>query len=49
LKPSIPRKSGWTPSRASQNPIKHLQINAADSSFLHLEYFLWFETFLKLL
>ena len=46
-KPSIPRKSGWIPFQESQNHIKHLQINAADWSFLHQEYFLWLETFLQ--
>ena len=28
-----------------KNHIKHLQINAADLLFLHLEYFLWYEPF----
>lgn len=46
LKPNTPRKKEWTPYPGSQSLIKHLQINAADSSFLHLEYFLWFENFL---
>lgn len=45
LKPSTPRKNEWTPYLGSQSLIKHLQINAADSLFLHLEYFLWFENF----
>lgn len=45
LKPNTPRKNEWTPYLGSQSLIKHLQINAADSSFLHLEYFLWFENF----
>lgn len=45
LKPSTPRKNEWILYPGSQSLIKHLQINAADSLFLHLEYFLWFENF----
>lgn len=45
LKPSTPRKNEWTLYLGSQSLIKHLQINAADSLFLHLEYFLWFENY----
>lgn len=46
-KQSTPRKSEWILFQESQNHIKHLQINAADLLFLHLGYFLWFETFLQ--